>query len=177
VTPKATAQNAIAQVVVKADEDRRTVSMLEQISTDVSHIKGRLSKTPVVNVSAKSVGVIAQKAADKTAEKLKSEGLVRRKIPLFGNPDLMTDEEKKWQDFRTIRMIRDMEHPEASRTASGIEEAARRAEKRKWLVWYGSGRSAASAYGQLLHNTYEVNFIKQTDYLPEQMEELKQRMD
>jgi hypothetical protein len=74
-------------------------------------------------------------------------------------------------------MIRDMEHPEASRTASGIEEAARRAEKRKWLVWYGSGRSAASAYGQLLHNTYEVNFIKQTDYLPEQMEELKQRMD
>lgn len=116
-----TAQNAIAQVVVKADEDRQTVSMLEQISTDVSHIKGRLSKTPVVNVSAKSVDVIAQKAADKTAEKLKSEGLVRRKIPLFGNPDLMTDEEKKWQDFRTIRMIRDMEHPEASRTASGIE--------------------------------------------------------
>lgn len=168
------AQNAIAQVVVKADEDRQTVSMLEQISTDVNHIKGRLSKTPVVNVSAKSVGVIAQKSAEKTAEKLKSEGLVRRKAPLFGNPDIMTDEEKKWQDFRTIRMIRDMEHPEASRMSSGIEEAARRAEKRGWLVWYKNGRSAASAYGQLLRNTYEA---KQTDYLPEQMEELKQLMD
>ena len=174
---KCAAQNAIAQVVVKAGEERQTVSMLEQISADVNHIKGRLSKPPVVNLSAKSVNAVALKSAEKAAKTLKSAGLVRRKVPLFGNPDILTDEEKKWQDFRTIRMIRDMEHPEASRTSSGIEEAARRAEKRGWLIWYGSGRSAASAYCRLLRNTYDVTFHNETKYSNEQMEELKQRMD
>lgn len=174
---KCAAQNAIAQVVVKAEEERQTVSMLEQISADVNHIKGRLSKPPVVNLSAKSVNAVALKSAEKAAKTLKSAGLVRRKVPLFGNPDILTDEEKKWQDFRTIRMIRDMEHPEASRTSSGIEEAARRAEKRGWLIWYGSGRSAASAYCRLLRNTYDVTFHNETKYSNEQMEELKQRMD
>ena len=68
-----------------------------------------------------------------------------------GDDEKMSPKEKKQHDWRTIRRICEKEMTLAGiHSGTGIAEAARRAEKRRLLIYYKNARSAASAYSQAL---------------------------
>lgn len=130
------------------------------------------SSRQTVDLSPQSMSSVADMSADRITNKLRAEKFLKGKTPVFGNPAKMTKEEKRRQDFRVMRMIRDSEHGGNAMSTVGIEEAARRAYERKWLCCYSNARSAASAYGAQLHNSDEQAWSKFVEYTEEERNEL-----